>query len=160
MKNTWGFSLFSRPHSLKCTNNPTPFVYNLGVSGPVSADLTPSPRFPESYLHAGGYYEARPGDVIGASGLLFIDLRTEKELQECHIHGVVHCEAAMNGLPNVEKDQPIVVVCSNGWLSRKTAKALVNEHGFTEVYLLVGGMRRWLGEHRPVARVKTWKSHA
>jgi rhodanese-related sulfurtransferase len=49
------------------------------------------------------------------------------------------------------------VVCNNGRQSAKCAEALVQRHGFAEVYLLVGGMLRWVAEARPIARKPTYK---
>ncbi|MEM9192502.1 MAG: rhodanese-like domain-containing protein [Myxococcota bacterium] len=109
-----------------------------------------------------GFLEARPGDVIDKDGLLLVDVRREEELLEDlgHIHGVRHVpmeEILASGLPSVDRATPVVVVCQNGFQSRKCAEALVQEYGYTEVYHLVGGMIRWNAEARPVARVRTWR---
>ena len=90
-----------------------------------------------------------------------MDVRDEADLlgDFGHIHGVAHLPArrVMNeGLPGVSADTPVVLVCSNGRTSQTCCKRLVEEHGYEEVYHLVGGMVRWTAEERPVARVQTW----
>jgi rhodanese-related sulfurtransferase len=105
--------------------------------------------------------EARPGDIAGRTDLLLVDVRYADDLTDDfgHIHGVVHVPMEVvlaRGLPGVDRDRALVVICQNGWQSRKCAKRLVAEHGFREVYHLVGGMLRWCAEDRSVARVRTW----
>jgi rhodanese-related sulfurtransferase len=120
-------------------------------------------RIPEAPLHRLGYWQARPGDVIGRNDLFMVDVRAAEDdlLGELgHIHGVRHVPAARvraAGLPQVPKDQPVVVVCQNGHESFEVAVSLVRDHGFDEVYHLVGGMIRWVAEERPIARVPTWR---
>lgn len=120
------------------------------------------PRIPEAPQHDQGFFEARPGDVAGRGDLLLVDVRDEPELLDGygHIHGIVHRPAdrlLAEGLPDHPPERPVVLVCDNGFRSRKCARHLV-ERGHLEVYLLVGGMRRWMAEERPVARVRTWAS--
>ncbi len=119
-------------------------------------------RIPEAPLHDAGYRQARPGDVVGLDDLVLIDVREEADLlgDLGHVHGVRHVPAARvhdEGVAGVPRDAAVVVICGNGWLSQKCAAALVSEHGYTEVYHLVGGMLRWNAEERPVARTRTWR---
>ncbi|MFW5921590.1 MAG: rhodanese-like domain-containing protein [Polyangiales bacterium] len=108
-----------------------------------------------------GYLEARPGDVIGRDDLLLIDVRDERELTGGfgHIHGVLHVpedRLRAEGLPGVSRETPLVVVCDNGRRSAVCARELIHEHGYREVYHLVGGMLRWTAEERPIAKAPTW----
>jgi len=118
-------------------------------------------QVPDAPRHRSGYFEARPGDVIGRRGLLFVDVRwEEKDLlgAQGHIHGVHHYPARKlleAGLPGASLDTPLVVVCENGRESGRCATYLA-ERGYSEVYHLVGGMIRWNAEERPVARVPTF----
>jgi rhodanese-related sulfurtransferase len=122
-----------------------------------------SARIRETPRHRRGYWEARPGDVIGRSELLFVDVRPDKKAlvgDFGHIHGVTHVPAAAlleGGLPGVGLETPVVVVCDNGRKSAECAEALVRRYGFSEVYHLVGGMLRWVAEARPIARKPTYK---
>ncbi|MFW6051905.1 MAG: rhodanese-like domain-containing protein [Myxococcota bacterium] len=120
-------------------------------------------RIPVAPRHDKGFYEARPGDVAGRDDLPLIDVRDERELTDRygfgHIHGVGHRpmeRILAEGLPGHPKDAPVVLVCDNGFRSRRCAARLA-EAGFAEVYHLVGGMKRWTAEGRPVARVPTWR---
>lgn len=120
-------------------------------------------KIAEAPQHRLGYLQARPGDVVGRDDLLVIDVRHQDELTDDfgHIHGVAHLPAErllQQGLPGIDKATPVVVVCQNGRTSQSCATRLVQEHGFAEVYHLVGGMLRWTAEERPVARVPTWQS--
>jgi rhodanese-related sulfurtransferase len=120
-------------------------------------------KIAEAPRHRLGYLEARPGDVAGRSDLFVVDVRDEVDLTGDfgHIHGVTHLPAdrlLREGVPGVSVDAPIVVVCQNGRRSQACAIRLVADHGFTEVYHLVGGMVRWTAEERPVARVPTWRA--
>lgn len=124
-------------------------------------DASPS-KIPVAPRHRDGYFQARPGDVIGLTGLVLIDVRHAPEdlLGDMgHIHGITHIPAATileRGLPDIERDTPLVLVCGNGRESQPVCAKLV-EDGFTEVYHLVGGMLRWNAEERPVAKTKTFK---
>lgn len=118
-------------------------------------------KIAEAPQHRLGYLQARPGDVIGRDDLLIIDVRDEADLLDDfgHIHGVMQFPSRRvlrEGLPGVPPDRAVVLVCSNGRTSQTCCKRLVQEHGFAEVYHLVGGMVRWTAEERPVARVETW----
>ncbi len=117
-------------------------------------------KIAEAPQHRLGYLQARPGDVVGRDDLFIVDVRHEDELTDDfgHIHGVTHVPAdrvMRDGLP-VPEDTPIVVVCQNGRTSQTCATRLVQDHGFKEVYHLVGGMLRWTAEERPIARTPTW----
>ncbi len=121
-----------------------------------------SVRIPEAPLTKRGYYEARPGDIIGRTDVLVIDLRPEADLTGDfgHIHGVTHVsreQVLRDGLPGITRETPVVLVSNNGRDSAVVATHLVQDHGFREVYNLVGGMVRWIAEERPVARRPTWK---
>lgn len=117
------------------------------------------PRIDVAPLTSRGFYEARPGDVIPRSDLFLVDVRREEDLLRDlgHIHQVHHLPLSRIDELEVPPDTPLVVVCGNGFESGKAAIALVGR-GFSEVYLLVGGMLRWNAEGRPVARKTTWRS--
>ena len=123
----------------------------------------PVPRLREAPRTRDGFYEVRPGDVVGRDDLTIVDVRAIEDLlgDFGHIHRVVHVPAdAVRelGLSGLSKRKPIVLVCANGRESRECARALVERHDFREVYHLVGGMVRWLAEARPVARSPTWRT--
>jgi rhodanese-related sulfurtransferase len=120
-------------------------------------------RIAEAHIMAEGYAQVRPLDVAGRDDLTFVDVRAEARdlLGDLgHIHGARHVAKARliaSGLPRVSTNTPVVVVCNDGRESRDAAIALVAEHGFAEVYHLVGGMLRWTLEDRPVARTRDFE---
>lgn len=124
------------------------------------ASLSQAPRT------QGGILEARPSDVEKHPEVLVIDVRAEAELlgPSGHIRGVTHLpmEALLrDGLASVgahglAHETPVILVCEAGMRSRTCAQSLV-ARGHLEVYSLVGGMRRWIAEDRPVERTRTWK---
>jgi rhodanese-related sulfurtransferase len=119
-------------------------------------------RIAEAHKMPEGYAQVRPGDVARRDDLLFVDVRAEESdlLSDMgHIHGIRHVplkKLLEDGIEGAEKDTPIVVVCNDGRESRDAAVALVRDHGFGEVYHMVGGMLRWHGEERPAARTRTF----
>ena len=123
------------------------------------ASLSQAPRTP------GGILEARPSDVEKHPEVLVIDVRAEGELlgPSGHIRGVTHVPMdtlLRDGLASLGAElpleAPVILVCEAGMRSRTCAQSLV-ARGHLEVYTLVGGMRRWIGEERPVERTRTWK---
>ncbi len=117
-------------------------------------------RIHEAHKHKLGYFEVRPSDVAARNDVQFVDVRDEKELLSVgHIHGVRHVPMArvLDGSLPLQRDAAVVLVCDNGRKSASCATALVRDHGFAEVYHLVGGMVRWAAEERPIARVRTYR---
>ena len=117
-------------------------------------------RIPEAPLTRHGYYELRPLDVLGRDDLMLVDVRPLVDLTRGfgHIVGVrtrLGADVRASGLP-LPKDTPVVLVCNNGHESRRLVIALVAEHGFTEVFHLVGGMLRWTAEERRVVMTPSW----
>jgi len=129
---------------------------------PASLPAVRRPAIREAPLHRRGYREARPGDVVGLE-LTIVDVRPSEELlgPDGHIHGVWQAPLSgvmSHGLPDFDPSAPVVVVCGNGRDSGDVAEVLVQRWGFTEVYLLVGGMVRWNAESRPTARIPTQRT--
>ena len=120
-------------------------------------------RIAKAHLMPEGYAQVRPGDVARRDDVSFVDVRAETRdlLGDLgHIHGIHHVPKARlvaDGLFDFAKHTALVIVCNDGRESRDAAVILVADHGFVEVYHLVGGMLRWTGEDRPVARTRTFK---
>ncbi|MCA9582385.1 MAG: rhodanese-like domain-containing protein [Myxococcales bacterium] len=118
-------------------------------------------KIPDAPRGPQGFLEARPGDIAtDPTSFEIIDVRETEELlgEWGHIHGVRHRPMARvlaEGLSDVAKDRPVVLVCRTGRRSAICAEQLVRQ-GFREVYNLVGGMVRWNAEERPVAKQPTW----
>lgn len=82
----------------------------------------------------------------------FIDVRTEAEFSENYIKGaqnIVYDSSFEQKLDQLDKDKPIVVYCRSGRRSAASAKIL-EQHGFTEIYELDGGILKWIEEGNAV----------
>ena len=98
------------------------------------------------------YYELNKKLDSGQNGFLLTDLRTKKNFEKKHIPDAVSIhfddlirELVIEEKYKDEKDKAIIVVCDTGHMSRVAASILVEE-GYTNVYNLKGGMRKWKPE--------------
>jgi rhodanese-related sulfurtransferase len=78
-----------------------------------------------------------------------VDLRETENYEKTHINGSISrpidyfLKEIFEGTYSFKKtDLKIVLVCDTGQLS-KVAAAIMTEEGFTQVYSIKGGMRRW-----------------
>jgi monothiol glutaredoxin len=80
---------------------------------------------------------------------LLIDVRTAEEREIATIDGARALdEGLMNGLADLDKNRPIVVMCHHGSRSQRAAEQLLGT-GFREVYNLSGGIDAWSLEIDP-----------
>ena len=83
--------------------------------------------------------------------LLIIDVRTPQERKQVRLTNstLVPIGDVMRGRLNVEKDQPLLVVCAVGGRSYIVSKALI-AMGHREIYNLEGGIEAWWRAGYPV----------
>ncbi len=81
--------------------------------------------------------------------VFIVDLRETENYEKNHINGSISrpiddfLQEIFEGTYSSEKtDLKTVLVCDTGQLS-KVAAAIMTEEGFTQVYNIKGGMRRW-----------------
>ena len=76
--------------------------------------------------------------------LTLLDVREPWEFDICRINDsiLIPMGQIQNNLDQLNKDQPIVVICHHGIRSRRVAMYL-EQHGFTEVINLTGGVDAW-----------------
>jgi len=77
-----------------------------------------------------------------------VDVRTVKEFNEHYIEGaenIVYDDNFEQKLDKLDKDKPIIIYCRSG---RRTAISadIMEEQGFTKIYELKGGIKRWMKE--------------
>ena len=99
-----------------------------------------------------------------SSAILFLDARESKEYEVSHIQGAVHVgydHFDISQLSDIQKDTHIVVYCSVGYRSEKTAEKLLAA-GFKDVSNLYGGIFEWVNQDQPVydEKGKTDRVHA
>lgn len=87
--------------------------------------------------------------LMADKDIVVADVRDHDSYDDGHIANAIHlsiptlqefCDAA-------DKTQPILLYCYHGVSSQSVAQHLV-DHGFTEVYSLVGGYETWKEHHR------------
>ena len=91
-------------------------------------------------------------------GGVFVDIRSDEDFAKGHIQGSkqISAEKIRSGdVKSLEKfkDAPIVTVCNYGNTARGAATALVKA-GFTQVYVLQGGLQAWQGASLPVSKTQ------
>lgn len=84
---------------------------------------------------------------------LLVDVRTSEEFSEGHIAGAVNidwlADTFMTAAGRLDKGKPVLLYCAAGGRSEEALEAL-QKAGFTNVHDLVGGIRAWKKEGRPV----------
>ena len=78
--------------------------------------------------------------------LVLLDVRESYEYTQGHIQGAIHIP--LNSLPealtDLDPEQAYVTICYSGSKARRAA-AMLAEHGFSQVGVLLGGMDAWEG---------------
>jgi rhodanese-related sulfurtransferase len=93
---------------------------------------------------------------IDSGGVVLIDVRDAERYEAGHLQGALnvpagestrdaHTGAYAEALEEAgaNPDDRVIVVCGEGNRSARTADALRNEHGFTNVASIIGGSRLW-----------------
>lgn len=80
-----------------------------------------------------------------------IDVRDDWEVEICNIEGYFHCPLAKLALnpPSIPKNSPVVTYCHFGVRSRN-ALLMLQQHGFTNVASLKGGIDAWSRDVDPL----------
>ena len=75
----------------------------------------------------------------------FVDIREVDEFNNGHIADSIHLplSSLADKVSSLKKpERPVIVVCASGQRARKAAKQL-SSHGFTDIYVLKGGLTTW-----------------
>ena len=91
--------------------------------------------------------------LLSVKGAQLIDVRTSRAYKNGHIKNANHIDYLSSDFKSkafkgLDKTKPVLVYCTSGVLSARSAK-LYKAAGFTKVYNLAGGIRAW--------RVKNFK---
>ena len=70
-----------------------------------------------------------------ARGAIIVDVRTEREFRTGHVKGSLNIplDKLHKNISKLKKDKPIITCCASGMRS-STAKNILKNSGFTEVY--------------------------
>jgi adenylyltransferase/sulfurtransferase len=76
-----------------------------------------------------------------------VDVRETNEFEICSLGGVeVPMSELMSRFQEISKDKIVVVHCRSGQRSANVINALEQNHGYTNLYNLVGGILAWADE--------------
>lgn len=103
-------------------------------------------------------------DVMGAVMLinredpLILDVSNSTDYAKGHLAGALHMPPSRIEAGNTNlvkhKEGPVLVYCQSGQMSQQMATRLV-KLGFTQVYMLTGGLAQWKSENQPVTKDKS-----
>ena len=90
------------------------------------------------------------------SDLVILDMRVETEwAEEGHLQGAQLTNYYRQGLRDhlaaMDRKKPCLVYCAIGERSKQTAVQMA-ELGFTEIYVLAGGLNAWKAAGKPVVK--------
>jgi rhodanese-related sulfurtransferase len=92
--------------------------------------------------------------VSEGTDVVLVDIRDEKDWEQGHIPGAVHCPRGVleQKLPRAlpDPDTPIVLYCGGGGRSALATDAL-QKMGYTDVASMAGGWRGWVASGGPVS---------
>ncbi|MFC4655426.1 MULTISPECIES: rhodanese-like domain-containing protein [Rheinheimera] len=94
--------------------------------------------------------------LVNRKDATVLDIRSDADFRKGHITGARNITASQiqaAGLPGLEnqKDNPIIVVCQAGMSAQGVADSL-NKQGFSQVFVLQGGMNSWTGANLPLVK--------
>ena len=102
-------------------------------------------------------------EEIGRGDVVLIDVRDPARYEAGHLHGAVNVPAGESARDAHEPayveaveaagagpEDRIILVCGEGNRSARTADALANEHGFSNVASVIGGSKLWSDLGYPV----------
>lgn len=76
--------------------------------------------------------------------LIILDVRDQDQHDACNLGGrSVPFGELESRLTEIDETKPIVVHCGGGTRGRRAAE-LLQQHGYTDVKMLTGGMRAWI----------------
>jgi rhodanese-related sulfurtransferase len=95
--------------------------------------------------------------LINRDETLVLDVSNSTDYAKGHIVGAQNLPPSRIESGNKEllkaKDRPVLVYCKNGQVSPQMAGRLV-KLGFSDVYVLAGGLAQWISDQQPVSRQK------
>lgn len=94
--------------------------------------------------------------MIESEDVTLLDVRTEEEYDSAHIEGTILIPVSElgNRTEELNKSGKIVVYCRSGHRSA-IASGILIEHGFEEVYNVLGGINGWEERGYPVVSTAT-----
>lgn len=88
--------------------------------------------------------------------LQVVDVRSPTDFQESHIlsaENIIYNEDFRNNLRSLDREKPVAIYCTSGKISPEAAKIL-QKTGFKKIYILDGGIKKWVSENQEVISKK------
>lgn len=85
-----------------------------------------------------------------------VDLQPEVEYNKSHLvnaANIIYDKDFRKKLEKLDKTKPIAIYCTTGTVSPEAAKIL-QKSGFKNIYLLDGGIKKWIAEKREISETK------
>lgn len=93
--------------------------------------------------------------LINREDPLILDVSNSTDFAKAHINGALHMPPSRIEAGNQQllkqKERPLLVYCQRGQIAPQMATRLA-KMGFTQVYMLSGGLTQWLSDNQPIAR--------
>ncbi len=93
--------------------------------------------------------------LINREDPLILDVSNSTDFAKAHINGALHMPPSRIEAGNQQllknKERPLLLYCQRGQIAPQMATRLT-KLGFTQVYMLSGGLTQWLSDNQPVAR--------
>lgn len=80
--------------------------------------------------------------------LQVVDVRPQEEYKKSHLinaQNIIYDKNFRKNLERLDKTKPIAIYCTSGTVSPEAAEIL-QEAGFSHIYILDGGISRWMAE--------------
>jgi rhodanese-related sulfurtransferase len=85
-----------------------------------------------------------------------VDVQPEVEYNKSHLvnaANIIYDKDFRKKLDKLDKTKPIAIYCTTGTVSPEAAKIL-QKAGFKNIYLLDGGIKKWMAEKREIFKIK------
>lgn len=95
--------------------------------------------------------------LINREDPLILDVSNSTDFAKSHINGALHMPPSRIEAGNQQllknKERPLLLYCQRGQIAPQMATRLT-KLGFTQVYMLSGGLTQWVSDNQPVSRQK------
>jgi len=85
-----------------------------------------------------------------------VDIQQEEDFNKSHIvnaANIIYDIDFRKKLDKLDKTKPIAIYCTTGTVSPEAARIL-NEAGFKHIYLLDGGIKKWMAENKEISETR------
>ncbi|MEP6260845.1 MAG: rhodanese-like domain-containing protein [Gillisia sp.] len=89
-------------------------------------------------------------DKLRYNNVQVVDVQPEQEYKKSRLlnaQNILYDKNFRKGLERLDKNKPVAIYCTSGSVSPLAAKIL-EEAGFTQIYVLEGGIKKWQEENR------------